>query len=618
MNNNFLPYQLKKNAEQASNLATQLAQIAYNVKNYGAKGDTVLDSNGNWVSGTDDTTAINNVLSTYRGYEIYIPAGIYTITSDLIIYNNTKLRLHPQAQIFLKPGVTNGNYSGSWNGLHLLKNDLTNGTQNIIIDGGIWNGNGLNYAHDSQRGFRLENITGLTIQNMKMMNVNGWGLNLGTISKFQIRNIEFDQIEGVGQNGDGVHLSSSNDGIVENIYGYTNDDMVALFAGDTVFTSQSNMNNIIIRNLRPKMKGSTNCYKAVAIYAQDGYKVDNIIVDDIVGNTYAPIVIIANGKPTSSINPNAYFGKITINNVTGNTTNDRQPFNIDMYGQTGGDNAQKVIIDSLIINNYQRTKVSSDLNSQPILQLNHTNINNLVLTNFNDQYDGNSGQLINSTYSNIENLLINGVKRKQITTGQGTNPLGYFTNVTATVIDIGKVSDIILSNTTPLLQVDPTCTIQDFRLSGISRQVTTGSPSPAASLLFIHASSVIYDLSLENINIVFADNSNASAIYQYGKVYQATLNNVKNYSKTLPNPISVYTKNSSDSTVVTLLKMNNIYTGTYFVGYGNLTITAGKIRAHGLDVVCDPTTITDPQNGDMVRNKAGGMSRYNGTAWTIL
>jgi hypothetical protein len=78
MNNNFLPYQLKKNAEQANTLATQMAQSMSHQTTWtnvlyppaplvGAKGDYYLSDGSINPSPTDDTTAIQNILANVKG-----------------------------------------------------------------------------------------------------------------------------------------------------------------------------------------------------------------------------------------------------------------------------------------------------------------------------------------------------------------------------------------------------------------------------------------------------------------------------------------------------------------------------------------------------------------------
>jgi hypothetical protein len=83
MNNNFLPYQLKKNAEQANTLATQMAQsmqhqtIWINVVSLG------VDNTGDTTKAASNTTIIQNALD--NNFHIYFPSGQYAISSMLTI-----------------------------------------------------------------------------------------------------------------------------------------------------------------------------------------------------------------------------------------------------------------------------------------------------------------------------------------------------------------------------------------------------------------------------------------------------------------------------------------------------------------------------------------------------
>jgi hypothetical protein len=76
MNNNFLPYQLKKNAEQANNLASQLSQIAkqeVNPLKYGAVGDGTVRP-----ISSSDLTKINTLVSmSLYAYDPFNEGGAY-------------------------------------------------------------------------------------------------------------------------------------------------------------------------------------------------------------------------------------------------------------------------------------------------------------------------------------------------------------------------------------------------------------------------------------------------------------------------------------------------------------------------------------------------------------
>ena len=106
----------------------------------------------------DDTARINRLLSKERGKNLYIPDGTYIISDSLIIYNDTTLTLSDKAEIKMKENTVIKENVNNWYGKHMIKNDLTLGVKNIIIEGGIWNGQGLTQAQDSHRGIRLEGV----------------------------------------------------------------------------------------------------------------------------------------------------------------------------------------------------------------------------------------------------------------------------------------------------------------------------------------------------------------------------------------------------------------------------------------------------------------------------
>jgi hypothetical protein len=68
--------------------------IFINVKEFGAKGDAVLDSNNNIISGTDDTAAIQSAINAlpYNGGTIFFPYGVYKVTGTLNVNGKKGVR----------------------------------------------------------------------------------------------------------------------------------------------------------------------------------------------------------------------------------------------------------------------------------------------------------------------------------------------------------------------------------------------------------------------------------------------------------------------------------------------------------------------------------------------
>jgi hypothetical protein len=92
MNNNFLPYQLKKNAEQANNLASQLAQKAQQADLVDSTAYTIGKNAGLVNDGTtDNSVSFQNLLNLAVTTKILIPKGTYNFTNTVSSGINNKV-----------------------------------------------------------------------------------------------------------------------------------------------------------------------------------------------------------------------------------------------------------------------------------------------------------------------------------------------------------------------------------------------------------------------------------------------------------------------------------------------------------------------------------------------
>ncbi|CAG7616164.1 hypothetical protein PAESOLCIP111_01873 [Paenibacillus solanacearum] len=129
-----------------------------NVKDYGAQGD----------GAADDSNAFQSVLDqalSGASPAIYVPKGVYRLTRMLRIYRNTKLMLHHEAVIlrchndsFLLNGQSGAAYAAY------------TGHGNITIEGGIWDGNILQYP-DAYVGFNFGHAADVTIRDLTIKDI---------------------------------------------------------------------------------------------------------------------------------------------------------------------------------------------------------------------------------------------------------------------------------------------------------------------------------------------------------------------------------------------------------------------------------------------------------------
>lgn len=129
---------------------------------------------GNGVPGVDNTTPIQNALNACAnagGGEVWIPNGIWTISSTLVIGNNTWLHLSPGAKMIrgvnpstgIRPGVMLANFNTS--------TPLSSMTGNIIVSGGIWDAtNGNTVSTTISTIMQFANISFLEVSETQFIN----------------------------------------------------------------------------------------------------------------------------------------------------------------------------------------------------------------------------------------------------------------------------------------------------------------------------------------------------------------------------------------------------------------------------------------------------------------
>ncbi len=124
----------------------------FNVLAYGAKGDGV----------TDDTAAINGLLSGVTGGIIYAPPGTYIISAKLLLPSNIVLLGAGSGTIFrLASNTSLGTGSPAGSNYIIGNSDYTNGNQNIAVMDLIIDGNKIN-----QSGTQSDNwVFGLAFSN---------------------------------------------------------------------------------------------------------------------------------------------------------------------------------------------------------------------------------------------------------------------------------------------------------------------------------------------------------------------------------------------------------------------------------------------------------------------
>ncbi|MEI5906943.1 right-handed parallel beta-helix repeat-containing protein [Bacillus spongiae] len=150
-----------------------------NIKNFGAVGDGV----------TDDTDVIQNALNLAKiegSVNILFPPGRYKVTRKLIIYKNTYLKLSSSSVILrshtasiMQNGVDGSMYKGY------------NGEGNIFIEGGVFDGNLINYNFECS-GFSLSHAENIRLKGVTIKDIYaGHALDLSGTKNILIEDCSF-------------------------------------------------------------------------------------------------------------------------------------------------------------------------------------------------------------------------------------------------------------------------------------------------------------------------------------------------------------------------------------------------------------------------------------------
>lgn len=214
----------------------------------------------------DDSAGIQRALN--RSRIVYLPYTLkgYSVSKTLQLHSGQTLIADPCATI----------KAADWCRAHLLTNSAEEDWQHdITVIGGIWDGNNLHqscYYHDTARYdegysgdgrkpydpneymgmlFRFSKVKRLTIRQATFKDPEMYAVQIGNIEDFLIENIRFDY-NMKKFNMDGIHVhGNSRNGLIRNIHGSTNDDMVALNADDCPVTEMSRgpIEDIVIEGL---------------------------------------------------------------------------------------------------------------------------------------------------------------------------------------------------------------------------------------------------------------------------------------------------------------------------------------------------------------------------------
>ncbi len=267
----------------------------------------------------DDTLVLQKMLDA-RGVVTVEKPGTYLITKTLIIHSDTRFILSPGARLLAAPMsrcalIENEHFAGGGR------------DENIEIIGGIWDGNcdemGLDAAYEAMHRLddpydhklfkgklmRFARVDRILLQGMTVRNPVSYGVQIADAYAFVVRDIFFDYNWHFGTT-DGIHINGpAYDGVIENLSGTTNDDLVSLTTYDESHAEVTlgDIENVYMHNLSAR-----NGYSAVRLLSGENYSLRGVRIDGLYGTYRHHAVIISNhNKRPGSV----WFDDLTIENV---------------------------------------------------------------------------------------------------------------------------------------------------------------------------------------------------------------------------------------------------------------------------------------------------------------
>jgi hypothetical protein len=457
--------------------------------------------------GTDNTSVIQSVLDEARNSPITVYwDGKYSITG-LIIYSNTTiianagcgaiLRNHSDKSIFINASQSFGARKDS----------------NIVISGGIWNGNyynpeipqGAQSKGDSITGlvgcFRFYGVDNLIVRDAILYKPATYALAAANVTHILYENIIVDVGPNPLINNDGVHIDGNSQyGVIRHCIINTHDDGVGLNADDLYLFWYNGKND---------RKGGTG--KGLFYSEAAAGPISDILIEDITFNSSLFGIRILSGR--------SRVDRITIRNIKGYTKG---------Y--------------AVVIDNYQHNP--ERLTWEGPGNIGTVNIEDFDMSIYPGPENMPNESCINVT-ANVEQLILKNIKRKHFSAQEpaifirGKNTVigsldldGYYSLDTT---GNSEISHILVDG----------ASINQLSISNVSITRKTGDPKTESVLLKTQNGGSINSLQLNRINtdgiasLVSCTSGNlniinaSNVIYTDASGFPFYLNNDKNTIKAL-------------------------------------------------------------------------------------
>lgn len=268
----------------------------------------------------DDTLALQQLLD-QKGIITVDRPGTYLVSQTLIIRSNTRFVLSPGARLLSAPMsrcalIENEHFAGGGR------------DENIEIIGGVWDGNcdnmGLDAVYEAihredqpyspalfkGKLIRFARVDRIALEKMTVRNPVSYGIQIADADGFVVRDLCFDYNCHFGTT-DGVHINGpARNGVIENLCGTTNDDLVSLTTIDETHAEVTvgEIANVDIRNLT-----AVNGYSGVRLLSAGNFDMRCIRISGVYGEYRHNAVLIShhNTRPNTRI----WFDDIIVEHV---------------------------------------------------------------------------------------------------------------------------------------------------------------------------------------------------------------------------------------------------------------------------------------------------------------
>jgi hypothetical protein len=180
--------------------------------------------------------------------------------------------------------------------------------ENIEIIGGIFDGNcdnmGLDGVYEAMHRLddpyspelfkgklmRFAHVDNIALEKLTVKDPVSYGIQIADAVGFVVRDIRFDYNWHFGTT-DGVHINGpARDGVIENVYGTTNDDMVSLTTVDECHAevTYGHIENVYIHNVTAK-----NGYSGVRLLATGDCELHSVHINGVYGDYRHNAVLIS-------------------------------------------------------------------------------------------------------------------------------------------------------------------------------------------------------------------------------------------------------------------------------------------------------------------------------------